>query len=126
MRQEARMDKGGLRVAWLAALLWVALLAPAHAAWEDYLTDEFDSTETMFPTGKHGDADYSVDSQGRYIINGMDSGVDSLSSLRDTASFYRVSADCQILSSTAGELAFCGLLFHYTKRPGEEKPSYYV
>jgi hypothetical protein len=122
-----RIDVGFmLRMAVLHALALVALAVPAHAEWEDYQYEAFDTTETIFPTGTFGEAAYSVDSQGRYIVNGMESSVDSLAAINDSNSFYRVSADCQILSSTAGELAFCGLIFHYGKRPGDDKVSYYV
>lgn len=122
-----RFDVGFmLRLAVLHALALAALALPAQAEWEDYQYESFDTTETIFPTGTFGEASYSVDSQGRYIVNGMESSVDSLAAINDSNSFYRVSADCQILSSTAGELAFCGLIFHYGKRPGDDKVSYYV
>nr|MDQ3023283.1 hypothetical protein [bacterium] len=63
-----------LRVSQTVAALVLMLCLPlaAHAEWESYLYETFDSTETMFPTGTFGEATYSVDSQGRYIVNGMD------------------------------------------------------
>src|SRR5688572_13668066 len=100
-----------IRLAQLCALLPVLIATSALAQWEDYQYETFDSTETIFPTGPIGEATGSVDSQGRYIVDGMDTGKDSLSAIRDNVSFYRLSVDCEILSSSAGELAFCGLLF---------------
>src|SRR5688572_28034193 len=124
-----RIEQGFITRLVLLLAAICSLSSVAHAAWEDYQYESFDSTETFFPIGTFGSvspASYSVDSQGRYIINGMDATVDSLAGINDSNSFYRVSSDCQILSSSAGELAFCGIIFHYGKRPGDEEPSYYV
>lgn len=124
MRRAIRL--AGMSVAAYGAALLLAS-APAQAQqWETYLAEDFTGEQAMFPVGEFGEASYTVDNSGRYIINGMDSAVDSLAALTDSAYYYRIDADCQVLSSTAGELAFCGLLFHYKRRPGDEKPSYYV
>jgi hypothetical protein len=117
--------RAGLAIAALAAL-WLALGAlPARAAeWETYLSDSFNGPDSMFYTGQAGEAYYSLDN-GRYLIDGMNTGVDSLSALTDNLYYYYVEAQCELLDSTAGELAFSGVVFHYNKKV-QGKLSYYV
>lgn len=99
---------------------------PALAAdWETYLNDDFSSAESMFFTGQAGEAFYSIDDQGRYIINGLDTTSDSLSALTDGMYYYYLEASVELLSSKAENLAFAGLVFHYNKKL-EDKLSYYV
>ena len=111
------------------ALLALAVLltaAPALAVeWETYLAEDFNTIDSMFYTGQAGEAFYAIDDKGRYVIDGLSTGVDSLSALTDNLYYYYVEAECELLESTAGELAFAGLVFHYNKKiPG--KLSYYV
>ena len=109
----------------LAALMLALTALPARAAeWETYLSDNFAGPDSMFYTGQAGEAYYSLDN-GRYIIDGMSTGVDSLSALTDNLYYYYVEAQCELLDSTAGELAFSGVVFHYNKKI-QGKLSYYV
>ncbi|MCC7477493.1 hypothetical protein IT575_03450 [bacterium] len=112
----------------LAALLGLPLLSlPAAAVeWQNYLEDDFESSESMFYTGQAGEAQYSIDEEeGRYVIDGLESGSDSLSALTDSMYYYYVQSECQVLESTAGDLAFCGIVFHYHKL-GDGRLAYYV
>jgi hypothetical protein len=111
----------------LAAALSCGLTGTAGAAeWQTYSSDDFTGPETMFLTGPMGTAFYALDDKGRYLIDGMDSSVDSLSVLTDNLYYYYLEVDCELLDSTAGELAFSGLVFNYNKQVVPGKPSYYV
>ena len=95
------------------------------AEWQTYLSEGFSGAETMFYTGQAGEAFYAVDGEGRYVIDGLQTDSDSLSALTDSLYYYYAETNCELLESTAGELAFCGIVFHYNKTvPG--KLSYYV
>ena len=111
-----------------AGLLAAGVLLPAQRAaaaeWQTYLAENFDSPETMFYAGQAGEAFYSVE-DGRYIIDGLNTESDSLSALTDGMYYYYAEASCEMLQSTAGDLAFCGLVFHYNKKT-QGKLSYYV
>ncbi len=115
----------------LLALLFalgLALTLPRPAAaieWQNYLEDDFETPESMFYTGQAGEAQYSIDEEGHYIIDGLESGSDSLSALTDSMYYYYVQSECQVLESTAGDLAFCGIVFHYHKL-GDGRLAYYV
>ncbi|MCH7471602.1 hypothetical protein IIA79_01425 [bacterium] len=106
----------------LCALLPQVALA---AEWQTYLSDDFSSAESMFYSGQAGEAHYAIDDQGRYVIDGMATASPSLSALTDNLYYYYLETECEVLGSTAGDLAFSGLVFHYnTKIP--DKRSYYV
>lgn len=113
-----------------ACLLSLALVAltvvPVKAAeWQTYLSEDFSSTQTMFYTGQAGEAQYSIDEMGRYVIDGLNTGSDSLSSLTDNLYYYYLEVQCELVRTIAGEQAFTGVVFHYNKSiPGQL--SYYV
>jgi hypothetical protein len=116
--------RGGAALLGLAALLLLPLLAGAKASeWQTYLADNFTDT-TIFPTGQFGEAYYTVDN-GEYVIDGQQATQDSLSALTDSLYYYYVEAQCSVSKSTAGELAFTGLVFHY-KTTLQKLRSYYV
>ena len=117
----------GVKAACAVLLSAVVLLlaGPAAAAeWQTYLAETFDGAETMFYSGQAGEAFYSVD-DGRYLIDGLGTGSDSLSALTDGMYYYYAEASCEMLQSSAGDLAFCGMVFHYNKKTAN-KLSYYV
>ncbi|MBN2081588.1 hypothetical protein JW859_05190 [bacterium] len=118
-----RRKIGAIAAAWAIVML---ALAPAVAGeWQTYLAEDFSGSQTMFYTGQAGEATYALDDQGRYLIDGLATSSDSLSALTDNLYYYYVEAQCQLLNTNAGELAFTGLIFHYNKNiPG--KLSYYV
>lgn len=110
------------------ALVGASLLAarPAHAVeWQTYLKEDFSEEKSMFYTGQAGEAFYRIDPDGRYIVDGLETASDSLSALTDKLYYYYAEASCQVLESSAGDLAFCGLIFHYHKT-GDGQLAYYV
>lgn len=112
----------------LAASLWLGLSPPAIAKgteWQTYLSEDFSGTESMYYTGKAGEANYAIDDQGRYVINGLDTDSDSLSALTDSMYYYYVESSCELVSSDAKNLAFVGLVFHY-KKQDDGTLAYYV
>jgi len=117
---------GAMRTVMLAGLLVFLAWGTAGAGeWQTYVEDTFTTTETMFYTGQAGEAFYAIDEAGRYIVDGMNTSSDSLSALTEDLYYYYLEGKCELLRSTAGELAFTGLVFHYNKSiPG--KLSYYV
>ncbi len=117
---------GMMRLAALGCLLLAVFCGPAAAGeWQTYLEDSFSTTQSMFYTGQAGEAFYAIDEEGRYVIDGMATSSDSLSALTEDLYYYYLEGKCELLRSTAGELAFTGLVFHYNKSiPG--KLSYYV
>jgi hypothetical protein len=112
----------------LMAWAWIVPALPARAAgteWQTYLKEDFSGEESMFYTGQAGEAFYSIDDKGRYIINGLDTDSDSLSALTDSLYYYYLEAKCELVSSDAENLAFVGLVFHY-KKAEDGTLSYYV
>jgi hypothetical protein len=108
----------------LALLLCVPLVTSAKGTqWQTYISDDF-SGQSAFFQGQSGEALYSID-HGRYIIDGKHATQDSLSALTDNLYYYYVEAQCQVLETSAGELAFSGIVFHYTKQL-ENSRAYYV
>ena len=118
-----RRKIGAIAAAW--AIVMLALAPAAAGEWQTYLAEDFSGSQTMFYTGQAGEAVYALDDQGRYLIDGLATASDSLSALTDNLYYYYVEAQCQLLNTSAGDLAFTGLIFHYNKNiPG--KLSYYV
>lgn len=116
-----------LRLLALAAVSGTLLAArPALAVeWQTYLKEDFSEEKSMFYTGQAGEAFYRIDPDGRYIIDGLETASDSLSALTDKLYYYYAEASCEVLESSAGDLAFCGVIFHYHKT-GDGQLAYYV
>ena len=111
----------------LACFTVCALWGKANAAeWQTYLSEDFSGPETMFYSGAAGTANYYLGENGTYIVDGLNSDVESLSALTDGLYYYYLEAECELLDSSADDLAFCGLVFHYNKRVKPGQYCYYV
>jgi hypothetical protein len=107
-------------------LAWM-LGGTAYAAteWQTLLTEEFGTSEVSFYTGQASEAFYGIDDKQRYVIDGLNTNIDSLSALTKNLYYYYAEAECELLQTRIGDMAFCGLVFHYNKKiPG--KLAYYV
>ena len=99
--------------------------ARAATEWQTLITEEFGTSEVSFYTGQASEAFYGIDDQQRYVIDGLNTNIDSLSALTKNLYYYYAEAECELLQSRIGDMAFCGLVFHYNKKiPG--KLAYYV
>ncbi|MCB1216290.1 hypothetical protein KDL44_02795 [bacterium] len=111
----------------LCAMLCVLGPQAARAAteWQSLLSEDFSQGEVSFYTGQASEAFYGIDDQSRYVIDGLNTNIDSLSALTKNLYYYYVEAECELIDTRIGEMAFCGLVFHYNKKiPG--KLAYYV
>jgi hypothetical protein len=111
----------------LVAMLWTGVPCAALAKpteWQTYLSDSFAESKTAFPSGQFGEAFYTIDN-GQYVIDGSKATQDSLSALTDNLYYYYAEAQCRVVSSSAGELAFSGIVFHYSKTLQKQR-AYYV
>ena len=102
------------------------LTGRAHAVeWQTLLEEDFGSPEVSFYTGQASEAFYGVDDMGRYSIDGLSTGIDSLSALTKNLYYYYVEAEVELTDTRIGDMAYSGLVFHYNKKiPG--KLAYYV
>ncbi len=112
----------------ICALAWLWLpgsRAEAATEWQSLLSEDFSQGEVSFYTGQASEAFYGIDDQNRYIIDGLNTEIDSLSALTKNLYYYYVESECELIDTRIGEMAFCGLVFHYNKKiPG--KLAYYV
>lgn len=113
-------------VAWAIALTLFAPMSALAGEWQTYLRDDFSSAQTMFYTGPLGTAYYGIDEDGRYVVDGLSAPGDSMAILTDSLYYYYFEAECEVLDTLAGDLASCGLVFHYNKRVRPGQNSYYV
>jgi hypothetical protein len=107
----------------LVCLMLPGLAGAKSAEWQTYISDDFSGPSAFF-SGQMGEALYSID-KGHYVIDGKHATQDSLSALTDNLYYYYVEAQCRVLETAAGELAFTGIVFHYTKVL-EKSRAYYV
>lgn len=122
------MNLTGYRLlAALCALLCALAPGQSRAAteWQSLLSEDFSQGEVSFYTGQASEAYYGIDDQNRYVIDGLNTEIDSLSALTKNLYYYYVESECELIDTRIGEMAFCGLVFHYNKKiPG--KLAYYV
>ncbi|MEZ5336740.1 MAG: hypothetical protein R3F46_00615 [bacterium] len=122
------MNLTGYRLlAALCALLCALAPGQSRAAteWQSLLSEDFSQGEVSFYTGQASEAFYGIDDQSRYVIDGLNTNIDSLSALTKNLYYYYVESECELIDTRIGEMAFCGLVFHYNKKiPG--KLAYYV